>query len=79
MNGQSKRACLACICETDATGLVQVTDKSIPFMPRTEVIDVRSGAHLGHVFNGKTSLPSMLLTHSMVQVRQPKLNGLRSM
>ena len=37
---------------------MQVTDKSIPFMPRTEVIDVRSGAHLGHVFNGKISLTS---------------------
>lgn len=37
----------------------QVTDKSIPFMPRTEVIDVRSGAHLGHVFNG-ASLSSVM-------------------
>ena len=37
----------------------QVTDKSIPFMPRTEVIDVRSGAHLGHVFNG-VSLSSVV-------------------
>jgi methionine-R-sulfoxide reductase len=26
-------------------------DKSIPFMPRTEVLDRRSGAHLGHVFD----------------------------
>ena len=35
---------------------VQITDKSIPFMPRTEVIDVRSGAHLGHVFNGESHI-----------------------
>lgn len=26
-------------------------DRSIPFMPRTEVVDRRSGAHLGHVFD----------------------------
>jgi methionine-R-sulfoxide reductase len=26
-------------------------DKSIPFMPRTEVVDRRTGAHLGHVFD----------------------------
>ena len=30
--------------------VVQVVDTSIPFMPRTEVLDARSGAHLGHVF-----------------------------
>jgi peptide methionine sulfoxide reductase MsrB len=26
---------------------VQVHDNSIPFMPRVEVVDARSGAHLG--------------------------------
>jgi peptide-methionine (R)-S-oxide reductase len=26
-------------------------DRSVPFMPRTEVVDKRSGAHLGHVFD----------------------------
>ncbi|KAK9917463.1 hypothetical protein WJX75_004662 [Coccomyxa subellipsoidea] len=35
----------------DPEHVIEVTDKSIPFMPRTEVIDARSGAHLGHVFN----------------------------
>jgi len=27
------------------------TDAAIPFMPRVEVLDAKSGAHLGHVFN----------------------------
>lgn len=45
--------------EASCDGSAQVTDKSIPFMPRTEVIDVRSGAHLGHVFNG-ASLSSVM-------------------
>ncbi|CAL8463493.1 g3027 [Coccomyxa elongata] len=35
----------------DPEHVIEETDNSIPFMPRTEVIDARSGAHLGHVFN----------------------------
>jgi peptide methionine sulfoxide reductase MsrB len=27
-----------------------VVDNSIPFMPRVEVLDAKSGSHLGHVF-----------------------------
>lgn len=34
----------------DKDHIVEVVDNSIPFMPRVEVIDARSGAHLGHVF-----------------------------
>lgn len=52
--------CQAICChwnEASCDEFAQVTDKSIPFMPRTEVIDVRSGAHLGHVFNGASLLP----------------------
>lgn len=35
----------------DPEHVIEVVDKSIPFMPRVEVIDAKSGAHLGHVFN----------------------------
>ncbi|KAL6772065.1 MSRB4 [Auxenochlorella protothecoides x Auxenochlorella symbiontica] len=35
----------------DPEHVIEVTDASIPFMVRTEVLDARSGAHLGHVFN----------------------------
>jgi peptide-methionine (R)-S-oxide reductase len=35
----------------DSEHVIEITDKSIPFMPRVEVVDSRSGAHLGHVFN----------------------------
>ncbi|KAK9815472.1 hypothetical protein WJX72_004246 [[Myrmecia] bisecta] len=35
----------------DPEHVIEVQDNSIPFMSRTEVLDARSGAHLGHVFN----------------------------
>lgn len=35
----------------DPDHILEVTDRSIPFMPRVEVLDRRSGAHLGHVFD----------------------------
>mmetsp|Transcript_14641 Transcript_14641/g.38821 ORF Transcript_14641/g.38821 Transcript_14641/m.38821 type:complete len:219 (-) Transcript_14641:504-1160(-) len=35
----------------DKEHLIEVTDTSIPMMPRTEVLDARAGSHLGHVFN----------------------------
>ncbi|KAK9831542.1 hypothetical protein WJX81_007410 [Elliptochloris bilobata] len=35
----------------DPEHVIEVHDNSIPFMPRTEVLDARSGGHLGHVFN----------------------------
>ncbi len=31
----------------DPEHVIEVEDRSIAFMPRTEVIDARSGAHLG--------------------------------
>lgn len=34
----------------DPEHVIEITDNSIPFMTRTEVVDARSGAHLGHVF-----------------------------
>jgi len=35
----------------DPDHVIELSDFSIPFMPRVEVLDARSGAHLGHVFN----------------------------
>lgn len=35
----------------DPAHIVEVVDNSIPYMPRVEVLDARSGAHLGHVFD----------------------------
>jgi peptide-methionine (R)-S-oxide reductase len=34
----------------DPAHVIEIEDRSIPFMPRVEVVDARSGAHLGHVF-----------------------------
>lgn len=34
----------------DPEHVLEIQDSSIPFMPRVEVVDARSGAHLGHVF-----------------------------
>eukprot|EP00879_Flechtneria_rotunda_P011075 GHRR01011572.1.p1 GENE.GHRR01011572.1~~GHRR01011572.1.p1 ORF type:complete len:156 (+),score=29.60 GHRR01011572.1:246-713(+) len=35
----------------DKEHVIEVVDKSVPWMPRVEVIDAKSGAHLGHVFD----------------------------
>ncbi|WIA32863.1 hypothetical protein OEZ86_006038 [Tetradesmus obliquus] len=35
----------------DKDHVIEVVDRSIPWMPRVEVIDAKSGAHLGHVFD----------------------------
>eukprot|EP00195_Chlamydomonas_chlamydogama_P008549 CAMPEP_0202889814 /NCGR_PEP_ID=MMETSP1392-20130828/375_1 /ASSEMBLY_ACC=CAM_ASM_000868 /TAXON_ID=225041 /ORGANISM="Chlamydomonas chlamydogama, Strain SAG 11-48b" /LENGTH=246 /DNA_ID=CAMNT_0049573231 /DNA_START=65 /DNA_END=805 /DNA_ORIENTATION=+ len=35
----------------DPEHIIEVADYSIPYMPRVEVLDRRSGAHLGHVFD----------------------------
>eukprot|EP00798_Chlamydomonas_sp_ICE-L_P012328 gene12328-15502_t len=35
----------------DPEHVIEITDTSIPFMPRVEVVDRKSGAHLGHVFD----------------------------
>lgn len=35
----------------DPEHIKEVTDTTIPWMPRVEVIDARGGAHLGHVFD----------------------------
>eukprot|EP01025_Chloroclados_australasicus_P032201 TRINITY_DN3262_c0_g1_i3.p2 TRINITY_DN3262_c0_g1~~TRINITY_DN3262_c0_g1_i3.p2 ORF type:complete len:218 (-),score=21.66 TRINITY_DN3262_c0_g1_i3:491-1144(-) len=34
----------------DPEHVIEIPDNSVPFMPRVEVVDARSGAHLGHVF-----------------------------
>ena len=45
-------ACYSCLSSSKLVlclQVIEVKDTSIPFMPRVEVIDARSGAHLGHV------------------------------
>ena len=50
--------------------VIERPDNSIPFMPRVEVLDKKSGAHLGHVFNdgprptGKVRSPTHSCTHA---------------
>lgn len=35
----------------DPEHILEIRDTSIPYMPRVEILDARSGAHLGHVFD----------------------------
>jgi peptide-methionine (R)-S-oxide reductase len=42
----------------DPQHVIERRDTNIPFLPRVEVLDARSGAHLGHVFkDGAELLP----------------------